>query len=169
MTTEDRDMDFRGFRKILRMVGELHLRGYQRLRIAPGMAPTGGAWRCAITCVTNISGSHGALMVDENRLAAHYTTGAGREYFGWKDVKHATPSHLADLFLKRLPTIAHAGLGSDWVYAGWYVEMLHLTYPNLFPIAYADWDLPSDHLPTTGGGTGVKIPLPPAGWGPARF
>ena len=34
----DAGMDFRNYRKVLRMVAELHLRGYQRIRIAPGMS-----------------------------------------------------------------------------------------------------------------------------------
>ncbi len=31
------------------------------------------------------------------------------------------------------------GLGRDWAYAGWYVEMLGLAERGCLPIAYADW------------------------------
>ncbi len=43
--------------------------------------------------------------------------------------------------------------------------MLNLTDPDLFPIAYADWDLPSDFLETTSTNNKkkVKISLPPPG------
>ena len=77
-------------------------------------------------------------------------------------------SGLAELFIDRFPEIAEAGRGSDWLYVGWYLEMLHLTYPDSLPIAYADWDLPKDCLASTGGKQGVRIPSPPPGWGPAH-
>jgi len=102
-------------------------------------------------------------MVNWDTLAARYSTGSEREYFGWTDAAHASPSKLADLFIERFPKIAEAGQGSDWLCAGWYLEMLHLTYPDAFPIAYADWDLPTDYLAVTGGREDIRIPLPPPG------
>lgn len=159
-------MSARAYRKVLRMVTELHVRGYQRLRISPGMAPSGCCWRCSITPATNISSRHGARMLSWDTLAAHYTSGQERKYFGWEDASHVTPSRLAELFIERFPAIAEAGWGSDWVYAGWYLDMLCLTYPDNFPIAYADWDLPKDCLVTTGERSDIRIPLPPPGLGP---
>jgi|GEM_PF-762467 len=153
----------RACRTVLLMVGELHLRGYQRLRIAPGMSASGCYWRCAITPVSNIPAGHGARLVSENRLVAHYSSGQGREYFGWGDVAHLTPGKLAERFIDRCPEIVAEGKGSDWLYAGWYVEMLGKTYPDLFPIAYADWELPSDGLETTGARREVMLPMPPPG------
>jgi hypothetical protein len=43
--------------------------------------------------------------------------------------------------------------------------MLHLTYPNQFPYAMADWDIPEDYLDTVSpvAGDAVKVPLPPPG------
>lgn len=81
-------MDYRVYRKVLRMVAELHVRGFQRLRIAPGMSASGCYWRCSVTPVTNISIWHGARLVSYDTLAAHYSTGSEREYFGWKDAGH---------------------------------------------------------------------------------
>lgn len=159
-------MDYRAYRKVLRMVSELHVRGYQRLRIAPGMSPSGCHWRCSITTATNISNRHGAWMLSWDTLAAHYTSGQEKKYFGWEDAAYVTPSRLAELFIERFPAIAEAGRGSDWMYAGWYLDMLHQTYPNNFPIAYADWELPEGCLATTGEKPNVQIPLPPPGWGP---
>ncbi len=149
------------------MVTELHMRGFQRLRIAPGMSASGMYWRCSITSVTNISNRHGAQILSWDTLAAHYTSGQERKYFGWDDAAHVRPSRLAELFIQRFPTIAEAGRGADWVYAGWYQEMLHITYPDSFPIAYADWEMPVGYLPTTGARSDLRIPLPPPGWGPA--
>jgi hypothetical protein len=46
------------------MVSELHILGYQRLRIAPWVSPDGEHWRCSVTPITNISQKHGARLVD---------------------------------------------------------------------------------------------------------
>lgn len=159
-------LDYRVYRKVLLMVGELHARGYQRLRIAPGMAPSGFYWRCSITPVTNISSIHGALIAfksDHDQLIARYSSADEGRYFGWKYVSRSKPSKLADLFIGHFPNIVEAGLGPDWEYAGWYQWMLHLTAPDAFPVAYADYDLPEDYLTTEGGHNDIKIPLPPAG------
>jgi hypothetical protein len=159
-------MHYSVYRKLLLMVSELHVRGFQRIRIAPGMSPSGCHWRCSIAPVTNISSRHGAQISSWDKLAAHYTSGQGSNYFDWIDAEHVAPSQLAELFIERFPRIVEAGRGPDWVYSGWYLEMLHLTYPDSFPIAYADWDLPKDHLATTGARCDIRIPLPPPGWGP---
>jgi hypothetical protein len=160
-------MDHGAQRKLLRMVSALHLRGYQRLRIAPCMAPNGMSWRCSVAPVSNISRDHGALLVDWDGPAAHYTSGMEEEYFDWQDAAGATPGQLAELFIRRFPDIAAAGRGSDWVYAGWYLDMLHLTYPDRLPVAFGDYDPPGDCLTTVGGSPDVRVPLPPVGVGGA--
>jgi hypothetical protein len=73
---------------------------------------------------------------------------------------------LARRFADRFPNIAHAGEGSDWLYAGWYVEMLHLTFPNRLPIAFTYEGMPRGNLPTISIGPSeseVVVPLPPPG------
>ena len=151
------------YRRVLLMVSELHVRGYQRLRIAPGMAPSGLYWRCSVTPVTNISDSNGALMVSWDHLAAHYSSADVQRYFGWDDASGLSPSPLAARFIERCPEISDTGRGSDWTYAGWYQEMLGTTYPDALPIAYADWPVPPGFLSTVGGRGGVRVPMPPPG------
>jgi hypothetical protein len=104
-------------------------------------------------------------MLDWDRLTAHYTSGSGDEYFGWSDSAHHTPSRLAGRFIEQFPNIVEEGRGRDWLYVGWYQEMLGLTYPDVFPIAYADWDLPADCLKATGETRQITIPMPPFGEG----
>jgi hypothetical protein len=160
--------DTKVYRKVLLMVAELHVRGYQRMRIAPGMSASGCYWRCSIAPATNISKVHGALLASDEGPAIHYSSGDGGEYFGWHDASHFTPSRLAARFIKRFPAIASAGRGRDWAYIGWFQEMLHLTYPDRLPLAYADWDWshPSGCIGTTspaGAAGDVFIPMPPPG------
>lgn len=158
-------------RKVLLLVAELHLRGFQSLRILPYMSPSGGSWRCAIGPASLFS-EQGTRLDESGEFGVTtvtYTSAAGAEYFLWTDAAKETPSGLARLFIKRFPEIVAAGYGSDWPYAGWYVEMLGLTYPNHFPYAFADWDTPEDWAAsdkywrtiTIGEGEDVKVPLPP--------
>lgn len=148
-------------RRVLHLVRELHLHGYEQLRIAPGMSPSGLHWRCAITPASNIRPDHGARIGEfHNSLVAHYTSPNRKHYFGWDDARECDAAALAGLFLQRLPAIAEAGRGPDPTYVNWYAEMLRLTEPDAFPIAYADWPLPSDHIKTVGKRS-IRIPLPP--------
>jgi len=148
-------------RKVLLMVSELHVRGYQRLRIVPGMAPSGCYWRCTITPATNMSGAIGTAMPGKAPVA-NYSSADGNAYFGWQDAAFLAPSRLAARFIKRFPAVVSAGRGSDWLYSGWYQEMLGLTYPDLLPIAFADWDLPKHGMATVGDRHGVILPSPPS-------
>src|SRR4051812_34848560 len=119
------DSTLRRAHRVLRMVGELHKLGYQRLRISPGMSPSGMHWRCVVTARGNTLTSNGTRMFrDEDRCCARYTSASGNEYFGWTDARDATARQLADVFIERFPELAAAGRGDDWPYAGWYVKVL---------------------------------------------
>jgi hypothetical protein len=146
------------------MVHELHKLGYQRVRIVPGMSPSGCHWRCAVTHAGNTLKVHGAMFRDHERDCAHYTTGQDNEYFGWADARDDTVQQLAARFRERFPEIARLGHGRDWPYAGWYVEMLGFAERGAFPIAYADWLGAPDagRLPTTGPESD-RMPMPPGG------
>ena len=152
-------------RKIVRMVGELHARGYQWLRLIPFIYEV-GSWRGGVTPVANVLASHGAMPADyEWGILPQYSSASARDYFGWEDARHATPSRLADLFLERFPDVARQGYGADWVYAGWYQEMLHLTHPGTLPIAHGNHSLPSDREMEWVGAPPLRsMPLPPPGW-----
>lgn len=155
---------FRRALRVLRMVHELHKKGYQLLRIAPGMSPSGGCWRCSLAPRSNILKSHGAMLKNWDRCAAHYSSAQDNEYFGWRDATQDTVQQLADRFQQRHPEIVAASLGDDWSYAGWYVKMLGYAERELFPIAYADWDSAPDtrYLPLCGQHAS-DLPMPPPG------
>jgi DNA-binding transcriptional ArsR family regulator len=150
-------------RRVLVMVQELHRRGYEQLRVAPGISPSGLHWRCSIVPVDWVRRDHGALAVGGGVLAACYGSGQGARFFDWPDAEHDAPVALAGKFLDRFPDIASRGRGSDPEYARWYAGMLRATAPDGLIYAYADWDLPEDHIPVLGCTSEVKIPLPPPG------
>ena len=159
-------IEFRPFRKLLRAVADLHMRGFQRLRIIPHIGGP-GYWRCNIAPASLVSSRHGAKLADgTDNAVADYTSANGREYWGWVDEHHCTPARLAEEFLRRHPTVAERGYGQDWLYAGWYQHMLHATYPDLLPVAFAEY-LDADTyiaLIVAGGGyADRKLELPPVG------
>ncbi len=150
--------------RVLAMVHELHKRGYQRIRIAPGMSGSGVHWRCAVLPKSEVLRSHGALAVDPSHaFAARYTSAQDNGYFEWNDAHADTARELADKFLVRFPEICSAGRGADWEYAGWYVEMLGFAENGDLPVGYADWyeDQPPRWLATTTLRQG--LPMPPPG------
>lgn len=159
------DPQVRRAQRVLLMVHELHKRGYQKLRIAPGMSGSGCFWRCNITAAANIRKDHGALLASwDDRITAFYSSADGNLYFGWKDATRDTARQLADKFEKRFPQIVEMAKGQDWLYVGWYVQMLGLADKAEFPVAYADWYSKPDpnQLPTTKG-FDSGLPMPPAG------
>ena len=151
-------------RKLLRAVADLHTRGYQRLRVAVSQYEL-GTWRCSILPAQWVSGRHGAKIADDRcygRLA-NYSSADQREYWGWQDAGHCSPARLAEVFLDRFPELAQRGYGQDWLYAGWFQHMLHLTYPDALPVTYVPYaDAMDDYLGSIG--RPVRIPLPPPGF-----
>jgi hypothetical protein len=152
-------------RKVLAMVAELHLRGYQWLRITPFIYEV-GSWRCGITPVSNILAAHGAMPDRyDPSILPQYSSAMGRNYFGWDDAPQATPRQLAERFIHRFPAVVREGYGSDWVYVGWFSEMLHLSYPGTLPISHGNMSGPSaTEMEFVGAPPLRSIPLPPPGW-----
>ena len=166
MTPDKRDPNpvIRRAQRILLRVHELHKLGYQRLRIVPGMAPSGMYWRCSVTHVGNILARHGAMWKEHDRETAHYSTGDGNVYFGWEDARRDTARQLAVKFIERFRDIANKGLGADWPYAGWYVQMLGFADRGVFPLSYSDsYGEPNPRYLETTEGFDSGLPMPPGG------
>jgi hypothetical protein len=163
--------DFSRFvRRLLRMVRELHHRGYERLRFEPGLSASGMNWRCAIAPAEFFSAECGARLTppfrhmywkSERPLIARYTTGMGYDCFGWGDCSEYSPSELADRFQREFPQILELTRGADPDYVQWYADMLVHTDPLGAPIAYADWKLRNDMIEVLGHPDVLTIPLPP--------
>jgi hypothetical protein len=160
-------LEMRASRKLLRAVAELHLRGYQRLRVFVSQYEL-GTWRCSIAPAVWMSGDHGALLadtVDYGRLA-NYSSADEHSYWGWTDLNNCSPSRLAEIFLDRFDDLARLGFGQDWSYVGWFQHMLYLTYPDALPVTYSPYARPmTEFLGTIG--RSQLIPLPPPGHGAA--
>lgn len=166
-------------RRLLLMLRELHQMGYERLRCVTGLSPSGCHWRLQITPAIGVSlpGEDVDFMARHNRGVAvgdwlvyarrdcvSYSTGSSAEHldqcFGWTDAVDDTPCRLAGKFIDRFPTVVAAGKGSDPEYADWYANMIEATGPEGLIYMYADWEMPSDHIPVLKM-KGVRVPPPP--------
>jgi len=150
------------------MLLELHQRGYERLRVVPGMSPSGMHYRCSVTPARNVFADHGAIAINDTLIARH-TSANGRRYFEWDDVEGASPESLAGFFVERFPRIAKLGLGADPAYAEWFGEVLGLVARGVFPVAYDDGYFGQanprpgqSRLPTTEGYVS-RLRMPPPG------
>ncbi|SFR96133.1 hypothetical protein [Sphingomonas jatrophae] len=134
--------------RLLAMVHELHKAGYQRLRVSPGLAPSGMYWRCSITHAGNIAENGWSLRTPglEGEVAS-YSSGAGDRYFGWDDAPGRSARELAVRFIQRFPALVEKGDGCDWAYAGWLTDVLgraELGGADALPVFYADYPLTLD-------------------------
>ena len=149
------------------MLRELHLLGYERLRLVPSLSPSGTSWRFAILPVTKVSRVNGALESSFDFPSTFRDSFKGiEESAGIGDSREDSPARMAQLFLGRFPEIAAEGKGEDENYAAWYKEMLIATEPEDLICAKADYY----HSDTAGyiatlGGDEKKIEMPPPGMG----
>jgi hypothetical protein len=118
---------------ILEAVAHLHARGFQRLRVFPGLSGSGMHWRIAIAEAGEFD-QRARLRYDAP--AFRYTTGAEFEVGRFTVGPHTNAETLAEVIWNDLPD---TGYGRDWAYAGWYAEMLGWVRRNeALPIAYSD-------------------------------
>jgi ADP-ribosyl-[dinitrogen reductase] hydrolase len=149
-------------RKLMLVVRELHLMGYEGLRLAPYLAPSGMYWRAQIVPVKYISPKHGArsIYLSKHSGIPTYTSGNGYNYFELGTVESDTPQQIAEKFIDRFQELAQLGKLDDPEYVQWYAEMLAATEPDGTIYAFADFDVPSDRMPVDFS-LDVFVPLPP--------
>jgi hypothetical protein len=147
-------------RKLLLAVADLHMRGYQRLRIMPYMGSI-GAWRCVLAPAHLISSRHGAWLanLDDEFELPRYSGADGNHYWSWHDANDAPPARRARVFLDRFPQVAGQAYGPDWLYAGWFLHALHLTYPDALPT----YESGEDYMSMYGRENHIPL-LPPPGY-----
>src|SRR6266568_63752 len=131
--------------RLLAMVGELHKRGYQRLRVMPYIYAT-GAWRCSVGPVTLFYRNHGAMLSDpwgmevqRESMVARYTIAAGSHYFDWDDAGADTARMLAGKFIERFKVLTQCGRGWDNPYGGWYERLLGYAESGWIPYVFAEY------------------------------
>ncbi len=84
----------------------LHQRGYHRLRVLPGVSPSGMHWRVAITNADNLIDHMDYPHVMDLDTALWYSTGGLTEFAGGAVTVTTRPESVADLILNELPGTA---------------------------------------------------------------
>jgi O-acetyl-ADP-ribose deacetylase (regulator of RNase III) len=134
-------------RRILDAVAALHARGYEQVRIHPGMSPSGMHWRVTI------------LLGGDPETAIRYTTGNGPEFREMTVDRTTDAEAVADAILAAGPWVR--GPAPDPAYAAWYRRLMDLVAEHdSVPIAYADYFDDSRGW-EVGWGRGVFIEAPP--------
>jgi O-acetyl-ADP-ribose deacetylase len=124
--------------RILEGVAALHARGFEQVRIEPGMSASGMYWRVAIAKADNVDDTGAYSTFRNEDIVVRYTTGSGPD-FGERAVDEGTDAEaVADLILAAWPWgIAPA---ADPEYAAWYRRLMALVAEHhSLPIAYADY------------------------------
>src|SRR5258705_9859676 len=126
--------------RVIRMVSELHRMGFQRLRFMPYFAPL--AYRIQIASISYFAVANGCYVKGE--VGVTYSAGSSEsdnKYFGWADAKSDGARELAIKFADRFPEIVKSGLGRDWAYAGWLVELIGALerFPNRLPVLFSEY------------------------------
>jgi hypothetical protein len=154
------------------MVAELHKAGFQLLRVMPHLHDI-GTWRLALAPRDWFSPQYG-LVIRAAHLgrAPQFSSADQNQPFGWRHAAGDSARDLAAKFLKRFPELAHATRGRDWLYAGWFTELMGWVDAGYLPFANPeglhDWedrpDFEATPLIAPGGErlTGAsRCPLPP--------
>ena len=157
-------------RRVLLMVRELHLMGFERLRAPAYEYPV--SWRCPVVPVSWTYREHGgrfaehhpslSRLLGETALNHTYSSASGQHPFGWTDATFASPRELAEKFVRERRELALAGWGPDPEYAEWFRRALEMTGPNGLISAFSDYDEPGGHLRALGAPVRT-VPLPPPG------
>lgn len=188
MTRPHPDPSIRRAVRVLRMVSELHVAGFQFLRGMPYLSGS-GIWRLEIRPKALFHRSHGALLWAPNvfeagwqefrdiaEVVARYSAGGAAEgiYFEWEDAAGDDARALAAKFVDRFPALALHGSGWDYEYAGWFQRLVGTAEQGWMPIVFHSDLGPSlagiqlqDVRPKTWKGvrgpSEALLPLPPPG------
>ncbi len=149
----------------------LHRRGFERLRVAPSLSPSGGYWRCTIAPAQCFFGRDGATIDPPRSIALYqtfagmeerptYTSGQGPVCFEWGSCYELEAEEMADRFEKSFPCMLSVTRQPDLEYVEWFKHMLQVTHPTGLIYAQADFPLPEDYLPC-GMADHVRVPFPP--------
>ena len=178
------DPTIRRCQRVLRMVAELHKRGFQRLRVMPHIYG-GSIWRLVLGPCDWFSNRMGvAMTVDGLERAPQYSSMSENRPFEWHDAEKDDARALASKMVERFPELLSASVGQDWEYAGWFVELIGWVEAGFLPfinpanenVRQFGWEPPAV-APLTLVGTPLyrfgsradfgsnRCPLPPVGGG----
>lgn len=132
---ETKRLEGYGAYEIIMMLDNLHKRGYEQLRILPGLAPSGCSWRWMI---------YPKVMMKDNAYLEQHSDymyfecpcGSTGEMKTGKDI-----NLLADEFIELYEPYVSIADGEDVEYMEWYQQIVEMVKENNVPIAFADFPI----------------------------
>lgn len=154
--------------RLLRMVGVLHGKGFQGLRVFTHIYPL--AYRIELF-PAEFADESGARYperhrqeLEARRLLALHSGADETVWFGsWRDAAEADAEQLALTFIDRFPELARATERCDYAYAGWYATLMARCAYGFLPYLFAEME-PFDgtiRLHPCGKMEVGRFPLPP--------
>jgi hypothetical protein len=172
LTEEAPDSDhaepFRTSLRVLRMVAELHLRGFQGIRVLSYLSPV-SSLRIELFPRSRMARTgHGfdvasALGERIDHLHPTHSSVSQDRPFGWADATDADPVELATLFPARFPELCREARHLDFAYAGWFATVVRHAAFGYLPIFFSEYEHRPDGImmrPLNGGDHHV-FPYPP--------
>jgi type I restriction enzyme, S subunit len=120
--------------KLLRVARELHLRGYEKLRVVPSLSPSGMSWRCSF------------VAEPENGIV---TSTWLSEYFNNEREIEYSIIELTEIFEREHMRFLESCKGKNKDYVEWYQNMLSHLEEDELPYAFAEYFSPTDYWKTT--------------------
>lgn len=143
---------------ILDAVVLLHARGYERVRVHPGVSPSGMHWRISVKIARSTMGSDQPRPMKTSG-PFFYSTGSGDDVAGLRVSSTTSVNQMANWILD---VLGNPSTETDPGYVRWFAELVALSHASgALPIAYADYFDPKDGW-EIGWGSGLRIPHPPA-------
>ncbi len=123
--------------KLLYIVKELHIRGYEKLRIIPSLSPSGLYWRCIFLADT-----------DSDRTTI-VSSGWIQDVLAIEQKNEYSIGELTDRFEKDHIDFLNLCKAKNKEYVAWYVDMLHCLKEGELPYAFSDYFGPTGYWETS--------------------
>lgn len=149
-------------RRIMEMVGELHLKGFESLYLDAQMAPSGCYWRYNIGSMKERGWPHPKCQYGEHKsFCVRGSIGGGFDQkISWGKAQNST-IELAIEFRNAFPRIMRASSLPNPEYVEWYRTMLDQTKPDGVLIFSCDFGPHYEYAFTWGEPRNFKMPMPP--------
>lgn len=125
--------------KLLYIVKELHIRGFEKLRICPFLSPTGLSWRCSFVADND---SRKESIVSSTWIENYFSKEKNIEFY---------IDELTDMFERQHIGFLNACKGKNKEYVEWFSMMLEKLKEDELPYAFAEYFSPADYWKTSEG------------------
>lgn len=149
--------------KLFKMIRKLHGMGYEKIRLCPGMSPTGLSWRGIITVKAQTSKKCGAVYAGNYKGDCCVSSGNGSFYLGENiSLDVMSVDEMTERFRAFYPALCSAGKGKDKDYAEWFVKATNECKKGHIMYAYAEYYdcYHAGYLKLLGADYGLPFPPP---------